>query len=120
MKNLKKQSSQKNISLKYSSDTDLVGVLFEACENKIDDLSVLSSHTMLSRAKKNYNRSYENLLKSIKNLPPHFNNMREAIINALDEYLLSENLVNNYECEFFYRNGFSDGMNIIIQGKNKH
>ena len=37
----------------------------------------------------------------------HYNGYIDgAIIDALDEYLLSQNLVNNYEYEYFYRNRF--------------
>lgn len=106
MKKLRKKSSQKNITLSCNTDTDLVGVLFEACEDKINNISLVPGNVQFCNAKNNYNRSYENLIKSIKNLPPHFNNARESIIHALDEYLLSQNLVNNYEYEYFYRNRF--------------
>ena len=104
MKKLRKKISQKNITLNCTSDTDLIGVLFEACEDKINKIPSAQDNAQFCSAKNDYNRSYENLIKSIKNLPPHFNNAREAIIDALDEYLLSQNLVNNYEYEYFYRN----------------
>ena len=104
MKKLRKKFSRKNKKTEFDSNTDLVGVLFAACEDKIGNIPDAKNNIQFSSAQNNYNRSYDNLIKSIKNLPPHFNNARESIINALDAYLLSQNLMNNYEHEIFYRN----------------
>ena len=45
--------------------------------------------------------SYENLLIAIKNLPPHFNNTRENIIEKLEQYLERENSLSAYDNERF-------------------
>ena len=53
--------------------------------------------------------SYEQLIISIKNLPPHFNNTRENIMEKLEKYLERENSLNAYDNERFYKNGLRDG-----------
>lgn len=59
--------------------------------------------------------SYENLLIAIKNLPPHFNNTRENIIEKLEQYLERENSLSAYDNERFYKKGFCDGVKMMLE-----
>lgn len=59
--------------------------------------------------------SYEQLIISIKNLPPHFNNTRENIMEKLEKYLERENSLNAYDNERFYKNGLRDGAKMMLE-----
>lgn len=59
--------------------------------------------------------TYEKLLVAIKNLPPHFNNTRELILEKLENYVERENCLIAYDNEKFYKNGFCDGAKMILE-----
>lgn len=59
--------------------------------------------------------TYEDLLVPIKNLPPHFNNTREFILERLEGYMERQNSLIAYDNEKFYKNGFCDGVQIILE-----
>lgn len=63
--------------------------------------------------------TYDDLLVAIKNLPPHFNNTREFILERLEKYIERENTLSAYENERFYKNGFCDGVQIILETLKK-
>lgn len=82
-------------------------------ENEKEDLEII-------KIKEKYTVDYEKLLIAIKNLPPHFNNTREGIIETLENYLTRENLIMAHDNEKFYKAGFCDGIRIILENlKNK-
>lgn len=56
--------------------------------------------------KEEYSVDYEKLLVAIKNLPPHFHNMREGIMEALESYLTRESLIMAHDNEKFYKARF--------------
>lgn len=64
---------------------------------------------------KNLPITYEDLLVAIKNLPPHFNNTREFILERLEGYMERQNSLIAYDNEKFYKNGFCDGVQIILE-----
>jgi len=68
-------------------------------ENKKEDLEII-------KIKEEYTVDYERLLIAIKNLPPHFQNTREGIIEALENYLIRENLIVAHDNEKFYKARF--------------
>lgn len=68
-------------------------------ENKKEDLEII-------KIKEEYTVDYERLLIAIKNLPPHFQNTREGIIEALENYLIRENLIAAHDNEKFYKARF--------------
>lgn len=59
--------------------------------------------------------SYEELIISIKNIPPHFKNTRENIMEKLEKYLERENSLNAYDNERFYKNGLCDGAKMMLE-----
>ena len=50
----------------------------------------------------------------IKNLPPHFQNCRESILDALEKYSDRQNLIQSFDNEKFYKVVFCDGANMIF------
>lgn len=57
----------------------------------------------IAKITEKYPINYEELIIAIKNLPPHFNNTRENILNKLENYINRENLIMGYENEKFYK-----------------
>lgn len=57
----------------------------------------------ISKISAKYSVDYEKLIESVKNLPPHFNNIRENIISKLDEYNMKQSLIVAYDNEKFYK-----------------
>lgn len=68
-------------------------------ENKKEDLEII-------KIKEEYTVDYERLLIAIKNLSPYFQNTREGIIEALENYLIRENLIVAHDNEKFYKARF--------------
>lgn len=64
---------------------------------------------------KNLPITYEDLLVAIKNLPPHFNNTREFILERLEGYMERQNSLIAYDNEKFYKRGFCDGIKIMLE-----
>ncbi len=80
----------------------------------------LYQHTALDNEKiKEINEqnpiSYDNLLSAIKNLPPHFNNTREFILERLEGYIDMQNCLVAYDNKKFYKNGFRDGVQLMLE-----
>lgn len=73
----------------------------------------------LSKITKRYPVDYEQLLITIKNLPPCFKNTRENILKTLDDYLMRENLLSSHENKKFYKTGFRDGIRIVLESLSK-
>ena len=51
----------------------------------------------------------------LKNLPPHFGNTSEFILEWLEKYLERENCLSAYENKKFYQNGFRDGAKMMLE-----
>lgn len=94
-------------------------------DNLLDDIFKSREDSIYQRNKKEINEickikerypiDYEQLLNCIKNIPPHFNNIRNNIIDALDTYSMRENLLTGYDNEKFYKIGFCDGIRIMLE-----
>lgn len=59
--------------------------------------------------------TYQDLITAVKNLPPHFNNTRECILERLEGYLARENSLAAFDNEKFYKVGFCDGAKMILE-----
>ena len=46
---------------------------------------------------------------------PYFNNTREFILERLEGYIERQNCLNAYDNEKFYRNGFCDGVQLMLE-----
>lgn len=69
----------------------------------------------IAKIEERYPMNYEKLLNCINNLPPHFRNIREDILNSLDTYSMRENLIAAHDNEKFYKIGFCDGIRTILE-----
>lgn len=72
-------------------------------DNKIKEITIQNPIT------------YKDLITAIKNLPPHFNNTREYILERLEGYLTRENSIVAFDNEKFYKVGFCDGAKMILE-----
>lgn len=97
----------------YISD-DLLDEIFKSREDVIYERNKKEKED-INKIKERYPIDYEQLLTYIKNIPPHFNNIRNNIIDALDSYSMRENLLTGYDNEKFYKIGFCDGIRIVIE-----
>lgn len=96
-------------------DDDIVDTIFKAREEELYSKKGKSDDTEIKSIKEDYPVDYNKLLVAINNLPPHFNNTREGIIEALESYLTRENLIMAHDNEKFYKIGFCDGIRIILE-----
>ena len=98
---------------KYIDDR-ILNTLYKEREEGISEIAE-EDKKEISKIKEKYPISYEQLLARINNIPPHFQNIREDILDAIDTYSMRENLLSAYENEKFYKIGFCDGIRIIVE-----
>lgn len=94
-------------------EDDLILVLFDAGENE-DRLKIESQE--LTRCMKKRQQQYEKIISIInKKVHPK---LRKTLIDNIEKY--NSNFIDETHCEntLYYKNGFSDGMKILIQGLN--
>lgn len=103
---------------KYVND-EMLQTIYEAREDEIYELKSNENYER-NRILEDNPTSYERLLLIIKNLPPHFKNTREMILETLEEYTKRETALTAYDNERFYKVGFCDGIRIIIENLNKN
>lgn len=102
----------------YIND-DMLQTIYETREDEICELRSTENIERNTILKENP-MDYDRLLLIIQNLPPHFCNTREAIIQALEEYTKRENALTSYANEKFYKAGFCDGIRTIIETLKKN
>lgn len=95
----------------YISD-DILDSIFKEREEKIYYSKNESKE--IEKIKNENAMSYTKFVEVIKNLPPHFKNCRENILDALDQYSDRQNLIQAYDNEKFYKIGFWDGIKMIL------
>lgn len=101
---------------KYTNDT-MLNTIYKEREDTISEIK--EDKEELSKIKEKYPVDYEKLLDYINNIPPHFRNIRENLLNAIDIYSMRENLLSANENEKFYKIGFCDGIRTIIENLSK-
>lgn len=85
----------------YIDDT-MLETIFRQREEKIYNDNKMTNE-QITEITEEYTVDYEKLIIAIKNLPPHFHNTREGILEKLEEYRKRENQVIAYENEKFYK-----------------
>lgn len=88
----------------YTEDT-MVETIFRQREDELYNTKEKDNEE-IKKITKNYPVDYERLIVMIKNLPPHFNNTRENILKAFDNYCMRENLIMALNNEKFYKARF--------------
>lgn len=86
---------------KYIDDTMLETIFRKREEELYNDNQITNEE--VAEITQEYSVDYEKLIIAIKNLPPHFHNTREGILEKLEEYRQRENQVMAYENEKFYK-----------------
>lgn len=99
---------------KYIED-EMINIIFREREEGLYSRKENQDDAELISIKEDYPVDYDKLLVAINNLPPHFNNTREGIIEALESYLTRENLIMTHNNEKFYKIGFCDGIRTILE-----
>ena len=95
-------------------DNSMLDLIYREREDRLYKLNKVDEEELREISKKNPT-TYEDLLTAIKNLPPHFNNTREFILDRLEKYMERENGVSAYDNERFYKSGFCDGVQMILE-----
>lgn len=115
---MKYNKKDKNSLLLENIDKSIIDVLYEEREDKLYMKNV-EDKANLEELTKNTPITYGKLINAIKNLPPHFGNTREYILETLEGYMERQNVIVSYENERFYKSGFCDGINLIIEALQK-
>ena len=95
--------------IKKYIDDDILEAIYSKRRQKLSKMD--KKNEVLEK----YPMDYENFLIRVKNLPPHFNNTREGIIEAFEDYIVRENVINEYNKEKFYKTGFCDGIRTVLE-----
>ena len=98
---------------------DIVSELFHKREDSISNRTLEEREQIKQLLNKN-NKDYENILIAIDNVPEVFVETKKLIKKNVDTKLETLNEISAYDNEKFYKIGFYDGINLIIDClKNK-
>ena len=104
----------KKVEITDFIDNSLLDAIYREREDSLYQHTEIDNEN-IKKITKNLPITYEDLLVSIKNLPPHFNNTREFILERLEGYMKRQNSLIAYDNEKIYKNGFCDGIKIILE-----
>lgn len=104
----------KKVEITDFIDNSLLDTIYREREDSLYQHTEIDNKN-IKEITKNLPITYEDLLVAIKNLPPHFNNTREFILERLEGYMERQNSLIAYDNEKFYKNGFCDGVQIILE-----
>lgn len=96
-------------------DDSILDTIFREREEELFCTTKSKEDTQINEIKKEYTTDYQKLMLIIKNLPPHFHNIRENIVKALEDYRIREDLLAAYDNEKFYKIGFCDGIKLMLE-----
>lgn len=83
----------KKIEITDFIDNSLLDTIYREREDSLYQHTKIDNENIIEITK-NLPITYEDLLVAIKNLPPHFNNTREFILERLEKYIERQNCVN--------------------------
>lgn len=95
-------------------DNSMLDLIYSKREDSLYQFSK-NDEEKIKEISKNNPITYDDLLVAIKNLPPHFNNTREFILERLEKYMERQNSLSAYDNERFYKNGFCDGVRMMTE-----
>ena len=99
-------------------DNSVINSLYKERESELYQIT-LEEKEKIKKLTEDYPVDQEKLIIIIKNLPPSFYNIRESILKSLGEYLERESVINAYDNERFYKAGFFDAINLILEAIKK-
>lgn len=93
------------------------GVLEDLFESREEELCALTERDKqkIERLTRN-NDSYDKLFEAIEDLSNNSEKLEE-VRNSLDSYIDKINIIGAYENQKFYKIGFSDAINLILECK---
>ena len=98
-----------NLNDFYNENKDTLDKLFKQRENEIYNIRKKERKIV-----KQYNKEYNDIFVSINNIPNGFTETRNNIQSSLTKYLEKLNEFQGMENEKFYKEGFSDAINLIF------
>lgn len=98
-----------NLSDFYNENKDTLDKLFKQRENEIYNIRKKERKIV-----KQYNKEYNDIFVSINNIPNGFTETRNYIQSSITKYLEKLNEFQGMENEKFYKEGFSDAINLIF------
>ena len=104
----------KKIKITDFIDNSLLDTIYREREDSLYQHTKIDNENIIELTK-NLPITYEDLLVAIKNLPPHSNNTREFILERLEGYLKRQNSLAAYDNEKFYKSGFCDGVQLVLE-----
>lgn len=94
---------------------DILDKLFKQRENEIYNITKKERKIVTQ-----YNKEYNNIFVSINNIPNGFTETRNNIQSSITKYLEKINEFQGMENEKFYKEGFSDAINLILDCTKKN
>lgn len=94
---------------------DILDKLFKQRENEIYNIRKKERKIVTQ-----YNKEYNDVFVSINNIPNGFTETRNNIQNTITKYLEKLNEFQGIENEKFYKEGFSDAINLIFGCTSKN
>ena len=104
----------RKIEISGFANNSLIEKIYQERKDSLYQHSVLDNEK-IKEINKQKPITYDNLLTAIKNLPPHFNNTREFILERLEGYIDRQNCLVAYDKKKFYKNGFCDGVQLMLE-----
>ena len=98
----------------YLLSKNIVQELYEKREDTIYSRTLDEKEEIKELLEKNVN-DYESILKAIDNIPNAFVETRKMIRENVDNKIESMNKISGYDNEKFYKIGFYDAVNLIIE-----
>ena len=99
----------------YINSQNILEKLFEQRQEEIYDITNNKKNLIAKQSK-----DYSNVYIAIDNIPNTFKMTRENIKLNMEKYLETLNDNQAYENEEFYKEGFSDAINLIMNCINKN
>lgn len=99
----------KNDNNRFYTNNDILNKIFEQKENEIYEIRQNERKLCSQKSKE-----YSNIFIAINNIPNAFTETRKGIIKSIEKYLETINEIQGMENEKFYKEGFSDAINLIL------
>lgn len=106
---------KKNFNDFYDENKDILDKLFKQRENEIYNIRKKERKIITQ-----YYKEYNDVFVSINNIPNGFTETRNNIQNTITKYLEKLNEFQGIENEKFYKEGFSDAINLIFGCTSKN
>lgn len=94
---------------------DIIGMLLEQREEELYNTTITEKNLTQKQSE-----NYSNIYTAIDNVPDAFVETKKGIEISIEKYLEILNEIQGIENEKFYREGFSDAINLIINCISKN